>query len=741
MNTVNIKEVLAGAVADGRAALSEPEALKLLGSVGITAPVYSFVARGDAVAAETLEAFPGNRVVVKLAGEKMLHRSDVGGVRVVDTTPDAVRETMSRMLGAAEEADGVTLHEYVPHGEGLGGEFLLGLRWTDEFGPVVVLGAGGIYTEHLAENFLAGRELAVASVNVPPRAGMREVLSHAPGVAMATGKLRAQRAAVTIAAIAETVDKLTALSDLMPHLVREVEINPLAVSGNRLLALDALVKLGGGTRPEVPTRPVHKLANLLEPRTVAVMGVSRRMNPGHVILGNLIRDGFARSGIYVIKPDEKEIDGCQCVPDIASLPEPVDLLVLSVDARAAAVALRDAVKHRMAESVVVIPGGFEEKTGNDDVVRDVYATIAAARKTDWGGPVINGGNCLGVVSRPGRCDTMFIPGYKFGKSHQNGADIALISQSGAFAVSKTDKLSHLNKKYSISLGNQMDLTIGDYLNHLKKDPDVTVFAVYAEGFRPLDGERVLRAIDDITSTGRTVVLYRAGRTKAGARASASHTASIAGDYVVTRELAANAGAVVADSIDDFEDLVGLFALLHEKTVGWRLGAISNAGFESVTMADNIGRFQLVDFEPATRESVLESMRGARVSEIVDLNNPLDLTPIMGDAGYEAVARAVVADPNVETAVISCVPLTPALSTLAQSYAHREDAAAEEAVGMRIMRVAQQTRKACVAVVDAGPAYDPMAQHLISGGVPTFRTADRAMRLLNIYCGWRMAHGR
>ena len=132
---------------------------------------------------------------------------------------------------------------------------------------------------------------------------------------------------------------------------------------------------------------------------------------------------------------------------------------------------------------------------------------------------------------------MFIPEYKLPVPSGTVSPVAFISQSGAFAVARMSKLNALNPKYAITLGNQMDLTVGDYLTYLKDDASIEIFAVYVEGFRPLDGLTFVKAAREIVSSGRSVILYRAGRTAAGAKASASHTASIAGDYVVTRELA------------------------------------------------------------------------------------------------------------------------------------------------------------------------------------------------------------
>jgi acyl-CoA synthetase (NDP forming) len=472
------------------------------------------------------------------------------------------------------------------------------------------------------------------------------------------------------------------------------------------------------------------------------MGVSEKMNPGHIILNNLIREGFERKRIYVVKPGTDSIEECRCVPDVASLPETVDLFVLSVDAQQASTAVTDVVRLKKAESMIVIPGGLEEKAGTEDFVGRMHAALRASRSEEWGGPVITGGNSLGVRSIPGRYDTMFIPPYKIALPDKAPSPLAMISQSGAFAISKNNKVSCINPLYTISFGNQMDLTVGDYLAYLKDDPEVEIFAVYVEGFKPLDGVRFLRAAAEAVEKGKTVILYKAGRTSAGARASASHTASIAGDYPVTRELCRNAGIVVAATIADFEDLVMLFACLRKKEVaGWRLGAMSNAGFESVAMADNLGRFRLQPFAAATDETLRGVFKKLRIDTIVDVHNPLDLTPMTTDAGYDAITRAMLGDENVDVGVVGCVPMTPALNTLAPGKEHPEDLYSDEGVVARMRRIRESTSKAWVAVVDAGPIYDEMATLLRAYEIPTFRTADRALRLFHRFCEERLGKER
>jgi acyl-CoA synthetase (NDP forming) len=367
----------------------------------------------------------------------------------------------------------------------------------------------------------------------------------------------------------------------------------------------------------------------------------------------------------------------------------------------------------------------------------MHAALAQSRGTEWGGPVINGGNCLGIRSVPGRYDTTFIPEYKLPAPKGAPSRLAIISQSGAFAVSKASKFGTVNPKYSVTLGNQMDLTVGDYLTFLKDDPGIDVFAVYVEGFRPLDGLRFLEAARDITTQGRTVILYRAGRTPAGAQASASHTASIAGDYAVMRALCAGAGVLVAESLEDFEDLVVLFSGLGRRTVsGWRLAAVSNAGFECVAIADSLGRFTLPPFGADTARTLEAIFVRSRIDKVVDVHNPIDLTPMTGDEAYADTVQALLDDDEYDAAVVGIVPLTAALNTLAPGAGHREDVWRPGGIVARLAAMKRHAAKPWVVVVDAGAIYDPMVRALEAAGIPTFRTADRALRLLNIYCAER-----
>jgi acyl-CoA synthetase (NDP forming) len=737
IDVIRIGEILQGAKKRGDAALLETEGLAVLQAMDIRIPIFRFVKDAREAALVDLKEFVGDRLVIKVISPLILHKSDVGGVAVVSKTADAVRSTIDKMKMrfAGDSVVGFTLNEFVSYDASLGSELLLGARWTGDFGPIITFGPGGIYTEFLARNFKTGKDVAILSAELNGLSDMERLLQGPAVTQLVTGSLRGQKPRISISRIAEVVEKFQELARVfMPDGIAECEINPLVITGEKLVALDILIKPGTPGKPAAVPRPIHKIKNLLQPQSAAIIGVSEKLNPGHIILNNLIREGFEKEQIFVIKAGLEWMEGCRCCPDIASLPQPVDLFILSIDAAQAPTVIAEIVERQKAESIILIPGGLEEKEGTESIMARLRLSLQEARQSEWKGPVINGGNCLGITSRPGRYDTMFIPEYKLPVSRHPVSPVAILSQSGAFAVAKASKLAGLNPKYSISVGNQMDLTVGDYLTYLKDDPEIRIFAVYVEGFRPGDGLRFLKAAREITSSGRTIIFYRAGRTAAGAQAAASHTASIAGDYAVTRQLCAGAGVILAESIADFEDLTKLFTFLRDKKVeGCRLGAVSNAGFECVAFADNLGQFQLAGFSENTVGRLHQIFRTARIDQVVDIHNPIDLTPMAGDAAFADTVLAVLEDSNVDVGIVGCVPLTAALNTLPRGDGHGDDVSREDSTAMRLVQLKNQIAKPWVAVVDSGALYDPMVRVLEEKWIPTFRTADRALELFNIFC--------
>jgi acyl-CoA synthetase (NDP forming) len=729
-----IRSIVDAARAQGRSALLEPEALRLLEAAGIPVPRWRTVAAGASATLDDLMDLPGDRVVVRAVAPGLAHKTEVGGVAVVPREPVAVGAAMRAMTERIDGLDGFVIAEFVAHDGRPGDELLVALRWTDDFGPIVAVGAGGVAAEALASDLRPGRELAIVAPAVTPHDRPLDALRRATAPRLATESLRGQPPRLPPERLVELVERLAEIGTaLSPAEILEIELNPVAVTTAGPVALDVLVVPGDGRGTGRAPRPIARIGRLLEPRTIAIVGVSQRMNLGHTILDNVIRAGFPREDLVVVKPGAEEIDGCRCVPDVASLPDRVDVFVVAVAADQAPDVVAEVIERDLAETFIVIPSGFAETEAGASRARRLRRALETARARPDGGPVLNGANCLGVRSRPGRIDTFFIPTQKLPRGDRP-VPLALITGSGAFAVTRLSRLGRLEPRYVITIGNQMDLTAGDYLAHLVDDPEVRVVGVYVEGFAPLDGARFLQAARAFHESGRAVVLYRAGRTAEGARASASHTASIAGDAVVARALARQAGVAWAETPAEFDDLLRTFLLLDGRpAAGRRLGAVTNAGSECVTIADHLGPLALADLGPATRRRLEAIVGPTGIEDVVDVHHPIDLTPIGNGAIYEDVARTLLEADEVDVGLVGIVPVTDTLESLGPEVGGDEDPGAPDAVAPRLVRLFHATRKPWVAVVDAGPLYDPFVAILEDGGVPTFRTADAALRALATYC--------
>lgn len=782
MNTT-VEAILAAAADEGRETLFEHEVYGVLGALGIATPRAHFLGVGEAHSAAALRRLRelGDRIVLKVVSEKIAHKSDVGGVREVESAPAHVEAAVGHMLdevprrfleshpGRGDPSiRGVLAVEKVDFARaGLGSELFVSYRQSREFGPVLTLGVGGVETEWIGAACRRGRAVISQSLDGADPETLLRGFEGSLALDRLLGRVRGARPLVERAALLDLLRGFLRLSSAAPDRfeVIELEVNPFAVSRGKLVALDGLSRFGHRRAPRAPA-PIESIERLLRPRSAALIGASAKgRNMGRIILGNMIDAGFDRARLYAIRPGIETLDGVRCVPAIADLPERVDLLIVAVGAAQVPGLIEEIVESERAIGVILIPGGMGEKAGGEELERAVKEAIARARA--GGHPLaVNGGNCLGIVSRPGHYHTLFIPREKLplrARADQSG--LAIVSQSGAYLISRLSKIGGLSPRYAISVGNQVDLTVTDHVRALLRDPEVTTIALYVEGFQDGDGRALCRAIGEARATGRDVIFYKAGRTAEGQRASAGHTASLAGDYELSVSLVERAGALLARDFDEFLDLIKVSAFLGRRR--WRarrpgtpadlsLAALTNAGYEAVGISDALRgadfEVRLARFSAKTEARLQAALADFHLDALVDVHNPFDLTPMAGDEAHEAVMRAFIEEEDVDAILCATVPLTPAMDTLfADDTAAQSDAAASSLIG-RLARLRAETDKPIAVSIDAGHLFDPMARAIEALGLPVFRSADRAVRALGRYArqkgqplqghppGWRLDAG-
>jgi acyl-CoA synthetase (NDP forming) len=685
--------------------------------------------------------FGAGEVVLKVVSPQILHKSDVGGVRFCTGDTGSIESAARAMLVEVgercpdAELRGVLVVEKLPIDANVPGqEILVSLRRDPAFGPVLMVGPGGLLTEWYgrlsgsashtlfsAGDFRSERDLATL------RRGAFGSLLLEPSRLHTTPPIDDS----SLAAALERLVWLGELEDGDGHpLFEEIELNPAIARADSLLPLDVVVRLAAPPRPLRRERPVEKVGPLLHPRSAAIYGASAtKPNAGRIILSNLKRaEGLDYGRLYVVHPKAERIDGVRCYPNTQALPEKVDLAVVSVPASAAPDTLDEIIRTDRAQSIILIPGGFAE-SGEGDRAASIQASLAASRDTESGGPVLVGGNCLGIVSK-GEYNTFFLPQYKLPFHRAPGDDLVVISQSGAYLVTFTSNLDGIIfPRASISYGNEMDLTASDFFEYyLDHEPDVQCFSFYIEGFQPGEGERFLELVRRATDGGKSVCVYKAGQTPSGAKAAASHTASIAGDYEVVRSLLSAAGATVCQTLNMFEDITKIQTMLRAKLrAGRRVGVITNAGFEAGAMSDHLYSLELAEFSPETRGQ-LESL----LPEIAHCGNPIDCTPMTRTAEFIRAVEIMVEAPEIDALVVSAIPVTPALNVLAPDLSgqHLENAFSMKSLPTELIRVFEQCPKPLVVAIDSGRLYDPSVLLLERAGVPVYRKIDRASRALS-----------
>ncbi|MEN8008252.1 MAG: acetate--CoA ligase family protein [Candidatus Krumholzibacteriota bacterium] len=699
--------------------------------------------------AEKAAALAGEsgRVVLKVVGRDILHKTEIGGVRVIDLA-DAQQgpavlleawENMESALSGQEEklpVEGCLAGAFIPHRPNQPGqEILLSLKQDPAFGPCVVLGIGGTLTEWYGR--AASSTLIFPAEGLAPAMVRSAVNAHpllkilaGPSRLYDEGPFRAEELVRAVMALAE-LGLHCGPAGASEWTVEELEINPAVATSDGVTALDGVGLVSRRKWARV-SRPAARIEALLKPRSAVVMGVSARVaNPGRIILQNLVKsEGLDPARLYVVHHREKTIGQVPCVAEVTDLPEKCDLAVVAIPAEGALKAITDLVENDAAESIILIPGGFAE-TGETSLATAIEDVLARGHARPRGGPVMVGGNCLGIVSR-GNYNTFFLPEYKLPFRPGAGENLAVVSQSGAYLVTFASNYDGIiQPAASISFGNQMDLTVGDFLEHFNGEAGIDVVACYVEGFRPGDGARFLNEVRRARSLGKRVIIYKAGKTALGARAAASHTASLAGDYAVARSCLESAGATVAESLDEFEDLLKTFTLLAGKPVGGtRTGIISNAGFECSTVMDQLEGLDLAEFDAATQDRLDEVLPG-----FAHRSNPIDCTPMTGTAAFADSCRAILECPGVDVAILSSVPVTPTLDNLPadpHGY-HRENLLGPESQPSLMVDIIGGSAKPAVVVVDSGRIYDPMCRIIEKAGIPVFRKIDRAARALAAFC--------
>ncbi len=379
---------------------------------------------------------------------------------------------------------------------------------------------------------------------------------------------------------------------------------------------------------------------LFRPRSVAVIGASReRGTIGAEIFHNLLEHGF-RGPVYPVNPKATVVQSVQAYPTIADVPGPVDLAVIVVPA-AAATEILEACGKAGVRAAVVISAGFKE-TGEAGLARERELVDCAKRH----GMRLLGPNCLGVLNTEAgvRLDATFAPTYP------PAGRIAFSSQSGALGLAILEYAAELNLGISqfVSVGNKADVSGNDLLEFWENDPGTDLILLYLESFgNPRRFTQIARRVGRV----KPIVAVKSGRTRAGVRAAASHTGSLAGSDAAVDALFTQSGVIRTDTIEELFDVAMLLA--HQPVPrGSRVAIVTNAGGPGIMASDACESHGLE--VPSLADATVAALREFLPRE-ASTRNPVDMIASAAPGSFERAIPLVAADPNVDAVLVIYVP--------------------------------------------------------------------------------------
>ncbi|HTG03700.1 MAG TPA: acetate--CoA ligase family protein [Bradyrhizobium sp.] len=363
----------------------------------------------------------------------------------------------------------------------------------------------------------------------------------------------------------------------------------------------------------------HPLDSLFAPDSIALIGASRDLEkiPGR-LLSMLRKNGFPGK-IFPINPNYGDIDGLKCYPAIADVRQPIDLAIVIIPARAVLGALEQCAAAGV-KNAVIISSGFAEEGGDSAAMQD--AIVALAKKT---GMRISGPNAEGFYSQVQRVAATFSPTVDVKPDAPQLVAtirrIGIVAQSGGigFAIYHRAKALGIALSYVISAGNESDLGAGEFFEFMVQDASTDVILLFIEGIRDVD--RFIAAARRAAEIGKPVIVTKVGRSGAGERAAASHTASMAGWSAAYDAVFAKYGFIVSNDLDE---AVTIAAVLTTNPVpkGDRVAVLTVSGGAGIWGADTVAMQGLQ--VPELSQSIQAEIRKLLPSYGA-AGNPIDVT--------------------------------------------------------------------------------------------------------------------
>lgn len=621
----NLKEMFDSTLALDQKVITEESSKKLLADYGIKVPPYALVTTpGEAEKKATEIGFP---LVAKVVSPEILHKTDVKGVKVgikSGSEAEAVFSEMYDRLSKQYQIKGILLEKMVPPGI----EIIIGLQNDAQFGPVLMVGLGGIFTEVFQD--VSFRVLPINENDA------EEMLKDLKGSKLLKGFRGSE--AIDIGVLKDALLKIGRLGiDLAPYF-ESVDFNPVILYPRDYCVVDAKIILRDSINSDIISmaKPNSTYMDLFfNAKSIALIGASPEVGKiGNSVLESLVKHDYKGKVYPVNAKGYPEILGIKSYKNLEDISDPIELVVVTVDLRFVPDLLRTSGAKGIHNMVIISGGGKElggERAAIEQQVKELSSNL---------GIRIIGPNCIGVFNGDNRLDCAF-QGHQRMLRPKKG-DVAFLSQSGTVGIAFMETADSFGMSKMISYGNRSDVDEADMIWYLSEDPETKVLGLYVEGLG--DGRKFINAAKDvIKNRKKPIVVFKNGRSSRGAKQAASHTGSLGGTYKVVKGAFDQVGII---SVDSYEELTGSLKALTWQPVpsGNRVAMVTNGAGPIIAAIDQFDRLglRLAELTEETKQKLKDHYPPTYV-----IGNPCDVTGSANTSDYSFAIQAFLDDPNVD----------------------------------------------------------------------------------------------
>jgi 3-hydroxypropionyl-CoA synthetase (ADP-forming) len=684
--------------------ITEELAKKILTEYGVKVPKYALVKSADEAEKKAREV--GFPLVAKIVSPQILHKTDVNGVKVGLNSEAAVKETFNDMHGRLSKqynVKGVLLEKMAAPGA----ELIVGLQNDPQFGPIIMVGIGGIYTEVFKD--VTFRVLPITKEDA---VSMMEDLK---------GKqiLKGFRGAppVSMDALANALVSIGNLGTAMAPYYESIDFNPVIFYEKDYVVVDAKILLRDNPDLQVISKaqPDSEFMDLFfNAKSVALIGASPEAGKiGNSVLESLVKHEYKGKVYPVNAKGYPEIMGIKAYKSLEDIPDKVDIAVVTVDLKFVPDLLKAASKKGI-HNFVVISGGGKELGGERAAIEAQVKELSKQLRIRIIGP-----NCIGMFNGANRLDCAF-QGHARMVRPKNG-DVAFLSQSGTVGIAFMESSDSFGMSKMISYGNRSDVDEADMIWYLSEDPQTKVIGLYVEGLG--DGRKFMNTAKRvIKERSKPIVVFKNGRSARGAKQAVSHTGSLGGSYGVVKGAFDQAGII---SVDNYEELTAALKALAWQPVpsGGRVAMVTNGAGPIIAAIDNFERLglQVADLSDQSKKSLKDHYPPTYV-----IGNPCDITGSANADDYRFAIQTFIDDPSVD---------------IVMPWFVFQDDPLEETIVDVLASFQKQRKKPILVGAMGGPFTKKISQRIEDANVPVYHSVAEWVTAAGALAKWSRVKGR